>query len=154
MTTNAKLQRIALVVAYLLALRVSYLMGGLAHRHPSQGAVGWIGACVFCLGLAIAIWARFYLGRQWGQPMTQRSEPRLITTGPYRYVRHPIYTGLTVALIGTVITVSLAIIIPVGVLVGYFMVAVFAEDRQMHALFGADFEKWRDRTARLIPFVF
>jgi protein-S-isoprenylcysteine O-methyltransferase Ste14 len=62
-----------------------------------------IGALVFACGIALAVWARLHLGRNWGMPMTQRAEPELVTSGPYRFVRHPIYTGLLTALLGTVV---------------------------------------------------
>ena len=63
-------------------------------------------AC-FVLGLALAVWARVYLGRNWGMPMSRRADPELVTTGPYRRVRHPIYSGLILAMAGTAIAVSL-----------------------------------------------
>jgi protein-S-isoprenylcysteine O-methyltransferase Ste14 len=47
-----------------------------------------------------AVWARLHVGRNWGMPMTQRAEPELVTSGPYRFVRHPIYSGLLTAMLG------------------------------------------------------
>ena len=58
---------------------------------------------VFVLGLALAVWARVYLGRNWGMPMSAKADPELVTTGPYRRIRHPIYTGV---ILGMVIAVS------------------------------------------------
>ena len=49
------------------------------------------------MGLGFAIWARVHIGRNWGTPMTQRDDPELVTSGPYRFVRHPIYSGILVA---------------------------------------------------------
>ncbi len=61
-----------------------------------------LGAALFLGGLGPAIWARLHLGRNWGMPQTLKSEPELITSGPYRLLRHPIYTGiLTAAFPGT-----------------------------------------------------
>ena len=60
-----------------------------------------IGALLFAGGIALAIWARLHLGRNWGMPMTQRAEPELVTSGPYRFVRHPIYTGYLALLLGS-----------------------------------------------------
>jgi protein-S-isoprenylcysteine O-methyltransferase Ste14 len=59
-----------------------------------------IGAVLFACGIALAVWARLHLGRNWGMPMTQRAEPELVTSGPYRFVRHPIYSGLLTAMLG------------------------------------------------------
>jgi protein-S-isoprenylcysteine O-methyltransferase Ste14 len=47
-----------------------------------------IGAALFACGIALVVWARLHLGRNWGMPTTQRAEPELVTSGPYRYVRH------------------------------------------------------------------
>jgi protein-S-isoprenylcysteine O-methyltransferase Ste14 len=63
--------------------------------------LGGIGAALFVCGIALAVWARLHLGRNWGMPMTQRAEPELVTSGPYRFVRHPIYSGLLTAMLGT-----------------------------------------------------
>jgi protein-S-isoprenylcysteine O-methyltransferase Ste14 len=46
---------------------------------------------VFACGIGLAIWARVHLGRNWGMPMTQKSEPELVTSGPCQFVRHPVY---------------------------------------------------------------
>jgi len=59
------------------------------------------GLALFALGLAFAIWARVHIGRNWGTPMTQKDKPELVTSGPYHLVRHPIYSGIIVAGIGT-----------------------------------------------------
>ena len=59
------------------------------------------GVMLCILGLQFAVWARVTLGRSWGMPMTLHANPELVTAGPYRYVRHPIYTGLSAMLIGT-----------------------------------------------------
>jgi protein-S-isoprenylcysteine O-methyltransferase Ste14 len=66
-----------------------------------------IGAVLFACGIALAVWARLHLGRNWGMPMTQRAEPELVTSGPYRFVRHPIYTGLQAAMLGTALVNNL-----------------------------------------------
>jgi protein-S-isoprenylcysteine O-methyltransferase Ste14 len=73
-----------------LLLRV-FRGGSLAVHSPVLGAIG---AVVFASGIALAVWARVQLGRNWGLPMTQKAEPELVTAGPYRFVRHPIYSGL------------------------------------------------------------
>ncbi len=57
-------------------------------QYPGVGAIG---ALLCVIGVAFAIYARYYLGRNWGMPMSVRENPELVTTGPYTYVRHPIY---------------------------------------------------------------
>src|SRR5580692_2367658 len=65
-----------------------------------------IGTIVFITGLGLAVWARVHLGRNWGTPMTERQKPELITSGPYQLVRHPIYTGIILGLLGTTLAIS------------------------------------------------
>jgi protein-S-isoprenylcysteine O-methyltransferase Ste14 len=78
------------VLSVLLLVRV-FRGGSLGIHSPVLGAIG---AIVFASGIALAVWARVQLGRNWGLPMTQKDEPELVTSGPYRFVRHPIYSGL------------------------------------------------------------
>src|SRR5215469_1735593 len=60
-----------------------------------------VGLILFLSGLGLAVWARIYLGQNWGMPMTRKEEPELVTSGPYRLVRHPIYSGILIAGLGT-----------------------------------------------------
>ena len=124
--------------------------GGLAVHSVILGAIG---AVLFACGIALAVWARLYLGRNWGAPMTQRAEPELVTSGPYRFVRHPIYTGLLTALLGTALVNSLFGLIVVAVLVGYFYYSGTVEERNLTATFPKAYPEYRSRTKMLIPFL-
>ena len=66
----------------------------------------WIGLALLCAGLAFAVWARVELGRNWSGSVTVKEGHELIRSGPYAYVRHPIYTGLIAALIGTAVIIG------------------------------------------------
>jgi len=57
-------------------------------------ALAWIGAGASVLGLLVALWARFSLGRNWSGVVTLKDDHELVTSGPYRAIRHPIYTAL------------------------------------------------------------
>jgi protein-S-isoprenylcysteine O-methyltransferase Ste14 len=107
--------RAGVILVILLLLRVGALKRHEAITGPwLQG----IGMAVFLLRLVLAIWARVYLGRNWGMPMSQKADPELITTRPYRCIRHPIYSGIILAMIGTAIAVSLYWLVAV-VLLGH-----------------------------------
>lgn len=124
--------------------------GGLAvHSVP----LAVIGTLLFGCGIGLAIWARLNLGRNWGMPMSQRAEPELVTSGPYRFVRHPIYTGLLTAMLGTALVNSLLGLIVVAVLVGYFYYCGMVEERNLAVTFPAAYPEYRSRTKMLIPFL-
>jgi protein-S-isoprenylcysteine O-methyltransferase Ste14 len=116
-------------------------------------ALAVVGVAVQLLGMALAIWARVYLGRNWGMPTTMRAEPELVTSGPYRYVRHPIYTGIIVAVTGATLTFNvLALVVAVGVVV-LFYYSARVEERNMTEVFPTQYPEYKARTKMLIPFV-
>ena len=116
-------------------------------------AIGAIGAGLFAAGLAIAIWARVILGRNWGMPTTQRLEPELITAGPYSLVRHPIYSGILLAVLGTALVTNLIALVVALVLCVYFVWAARVEERNMTVAFPTAYPPYRDQTRMLIPFI-
>lgn len=71
------------------------------HLFPSTPLIQSIGVFSCAAGIAFAIWARIHLGKNWGMPMSLKEKPDLVTSGPYHFVRHPIYTGLLAAMLGT-----------------------------------------------------
>lgn len=84
--------RIRAVIAVLavVLLRLGAFRGHGVSTDPWRAAVG---LALFALGLGFAIWARGRIGRNRGTAMTRKIEPELVTSGPYRLVRHPIYSG-------------------------------------------------------------
>jgi protein-S-isoprenylcysteine O-methyltransferase Ste14 len=136
-------------LAVILLLRV-FRGGSLEVHSPVLGAIG---AVVFASGISLAIWARVNLGRNWGMPMTQKAEPELVTSGPYRFVRHPIYTGLLIGLLGTALATNLIGLIIVAVLGAYFYYSATVEEKNLIATFPAAYPAYRNGTKMLIPFV-
>ncbi len=142
--------RVAIILVVLLLLRVRFL-----HQHAVTGNpwLQGIGLAVFALGLGLAVWARVYLGRNWGMPMSQKTDPELVTSGPYHSVRHPIYSGIILAMIGTTIAVSLYWLVAVVFLGGYFSYSAVVEERNMARLFPGSYPDYRRSTKMLIPFI-
>lgn len=138
-----------LVVAVFGLLRVLKVNALPIHAVAVQAA----GLALVSLGLAVAIWARFYLGRNWGMPMTSKDDPELVTSGPYRFVRHPIYSGILLAALGSALAANLFWLIAAGVLAVYFSYSAVAEERLMSSSFPAVYPGYRARTKMLIPFV-
>jgi len=108
---------------------------------------------LFLSGLGLAVWARVFLGRNWGMPMTQKDEPELVTGGPYGRVRHPIYTGILLAMLGTGLAVDLYWLIALGVTGPYFLYSAMVEEKRLIATFPVAYPSYRARTKMLIPFV-
>jgi protein-S-isoprenylcysteine O-methyltransferase Ste14 len=117
------------------------------------GAVAALGCAVCAAGTAFAVWARLSLGENWGMPMTVREHPELVTRGPYALVRHPIYTGVTVALIGTALVVPAywALVAAVSL---YFAFGARREEKDMLAEFPEKYAAYRRRTKWFVPFLF
>ncbi|HTU73728.1 MAG TPA: isoprenylcysteine carboxylmethyltransferase family protein, partial [Trebonia sp.] len=89
----------------------------------------------------------------WGMPMSRKADPELVTTGPYKSVRHPIYSGIILAMIGTTLAVSvywLAAVIFMGV---YFSVSAVTEERYMAEQFPSTYPAYKRSTKMLIPHV-
>src|SRR5262249_18572857 len=70
---------------------------------PQTPSTAWIGAILCGCGLAVAIWARIAIGRNWSGVVTLKEDHEMVQRGPYRFVRHPIYTGLQSMFFGTAI---------------------------------------------------
>jgi protein-S-isoprenylcysteine O-methyltransferase Ste14 len=111
------------------------------------------GLVIFLLGLALAVWARVFLGRNWGMPMSEKADPELVTTGPYRTVRHPIYSGIILAMIGTTLAVSLYWLIAVALLGAYFGYSAVMEERYMAGRFPGSYPPYKNSTKMLVPFI-
>jgi protein-S-isoprenylcysteine O-methyltransferase Ste14 len=143
--------RVVIVLIVLLLARLKVFKG-----HGTVTTDPWlqgIGLVIFLLGLALAIWARVYIGRNWGMPMTEKVEPELVTTGPYSTIRHPIYSGIILAMAGTTVAVSLYWLIAVVLLGGYFIYSAAMEERYMAGIFPDAYPRYKQATKMLIPFV-
>lgn len=143
--------RIILVVLIAILLRSRAFRGRTTIDNPWLLGVG---LALFLLGLAFAVWARVYIGRNWGVPMTQKTDPELVTSGPYRKVRHPIYSGIILALIGTAVAVSPAVFVIAAVVGGSFVFSAVSEERYMTTQFPEAYPAYKASTKMLVPFVF
>src|SRR6185503_8446049 len=105
------------------------------------------------VGITFAIWARYTLGRNWGMPMSVKEKPELVTSGPYALVRHPIYTGVLLALLGSTFVVGLwwLIIFAVGTI--YFLYSAAREEALMMKEFPNEYPAYKARTKMLIPLI-
>jgi protein-S-isoprenylcysteine O-methyltransferase Ste14 len=120
---------------------------------PRSFSAYWIGLALLCAGLAFAVWARVELGRNWSGSVTVKEGHELIRSGPYAYVRHPIYTGLIAALIGTAVIIgTLRALVGVAIIGTAFVYKLRAEERFMRETFPGEYERYRAAVPALIPF--
>ncbi len=136
-------------LAVVVLLRV--FRGGSLSVHSV--ALEVVGAVVFAAGIGVAIWARIHIGRNWGMPTTQKAEPELVTSGPYRFVRHPIYSGILIGVLGTALATNVLGLIVVVVLGAYFYYSAWVEEKNLTATFPSAYPVYRAGTKMLIPFV-
>ncbi len=143
--------RAVIVVVVILLVRLG------AFRDPGINTSPWragLGLVIFALGLGFAVWARVHLGRNWGSPMTQKNEPELVTSGPYQRVRHPIYSGILVAGVGTAIALNwlwLTAVVLAGI---YFVYSAAVEERYMTEQFPDAYPLYKLSTKMFVPFFF
>jgi protein-S-isoprenylcysteine O-methyltransferase Ste14 len=144
--------RIGLIVVVAYFVRLN--LGGRGHQIGGGPVLSVIGLVLWAAGLGLAVWARLYIGRNWGMPMTRRDDPDLVTTGPYRYIRHPIYTGIILGFIGTAFATTLYGLIVVAVLTGIFTFSATREEKFLAEQFPDTYPAYKRSTKMLIPFVF
>jgi protein-S-isoprenylcysteine O-methyltransferase Ste14 len=143
--------RLVIVALAILLIRLGAFRSHGVTADPWREAIGLV---LFALGLGLAVWARVHIGRNWGTPMTQKAEPELVTSGPYRLVRHPIYSGILAAGLGTAVGVSWLWLAPVGLGAIYFLYAATVEERYLAEQFPDAYPVYRHSTKMLVPFVF
>lgn len=121
---------------------------------PRADWVRIIGAVICLFGLYVTIWARRTLAGNWSSDVTFKRDHELVKTGPYRFVRHPIYTGLLVMCLGSAIEIGrlrcwLSIVV-VGI---GFWIKLRQEERLMLQHFPEEYPAYQEQVKALVPFV-
>lgn len=144
------------------ALVGAILLFASARRMPAEvrfGHVGYVGAYALAgltlAGLLFAWWARIHLGRFWSSAITRKEGHRVVNTGPYALVRHPIYTGIIVALAATAAAQVTTSGFAGAVLIAFGLwLKARAEERFLMAELGTDaYGSYRRRVPMLVPFL-
>jgi protein-S-isoprenylcysteine O-methyltransferase Ste14 len=118
-------------------------------------AVGYGGNVITAAGLGFAVWARLWLGRYWSGIITVKEGHRLIRGGPYRLVRHPIYTGFLMGMLGSAISAA-----TVDGFLGFAVIAaalffkIGREEAVLIGEFGEEYRKFKAEVPALVPLVY
>jgi len=143
--------RALIIIAAVVLLRLGAFRGGSLNTDPWRAGLGLL---LFVLGLGFAVWARVNIGRNWGTPMSQKAEPEMVTSGPYRLTRHPIYSGILLATIGTSVALSWFRLIAAALAGVYFIYAATVEERYLSGQFSDTYPAYKRSTRMLVPYVF
>ena len=150
--------RLGVIVLTLLAVRTVPVV-----RHSLQNAqaymagsllIGAIGVVLCVIGIGLAVWARVHLGRNWGMPMSTKESPELVTTGPYAFVRHPIYTGILLAMLGSALGENAFWVLPLVLFGTFFVYSARREEELMIEQFPEQYPAYMQRTNMLLPRIF
>jgi protein-S-isoprenylcysteine O-methyltransferase Ste14 len=145
----------ALVVAggsYLVFARSLYL-GPLDRRFvPESEGIRMVGVILIAAGLGFSVWARRHLGKFWSARVTLKEGHELIQSGPYARVRHPIYSGIALAMVGTALFSGQwrALLGAAIIIVGHWQKSR-REEALLASQFGSSYEEYRKRTGSLLP---
>jgi len=142
-----------MAAAFILLFRRDLPLGALDTRVvPDATWVEAIGVTLTLAGVALAIWSRVHLGIQWSADVTIREGHRLIASGPYALIRHPIYTGILTAMLGTAMIAGAArgflAVLLAGIGFGW---KAKKEERFLEQEFGPAYEEHRRRTGFFLP---
>lgn len=119
---------------------------------PSSPGLQFLAILVTALGIGFAFWARAYLGGNWSSSVTVKVGHQLVRTGPYRWVRHPIYSGLILGLFGTALAQRrLGGLVAVALFYIGFKIKSRIEERTMRSTFGLEYDEYSRSTGAIVP---
>jgi protein-S-isoprenylcysteine O-methyltransferase Ste14 len=145
--------RVGSVIAAVLMFSGLTAVGVLGWRiTPQSGAMEWLALCIGAAGFAVAFWARILLGGEWSSQVALKEGHRLIMAGPYAVVRHPIYSGLLLAMLGTAMAGGeLRMYLAVVVIFAAFWNKSRLEERLLVSAMGNRYVEYQQHTYALIP---
>jgi len=139
-----------------LALALEFLpIRGLGRFLPVSIPIMTAGLAVVAMGLFLTIWARRCLGRNWSGEISIKVDHQLIRSGPYKLLRHPIYTGLLTMYVGTAIVTGERLAM-IGLAMAFFAYwrKIRLEEANLNVAFGSDYDAYRRETWALVPGLF
>lgn len=147
------LRFLVLGTTFILLLSDWLRIGPLAGRFvPDTFGVRTSGVIITVVGVSVTVWARICLGRNWSDKVVIKEDHELIRTGPYAYMRHPIYSGVLLGVAGTALAIGeWRGVIAFALLLTTYAIKARKEERVLSGAFGAAFEEHVRRTGFLFP---
>lgn len=146
----------ALLLCFVFLLVPNWIAGFFAQPFlPQGGLFFYIGFALLLGGMVLTAWARRTLGRNWSGRVTIKEDHELVTTGPYGLVRHPIYTGALLAIIGTAVALgATGGLVSIALILAVFIRKIRLEEQVLGEHFGEKYAEYKKQTSALIPFLF
>ena len=143
--------RALLVLPFIVLLRTGVMNHLGRHWSVSSATAGLV---LFISGLIFAVWARLHIAHNWGTPMSRKDDTELVSSGPYGLVRHPIYSGILTAGVGTALALNWNWFVIVALAGVYFMYSATMEEHNLTEQFPVAYPRYQSVTKRFIPFIF
>jgi protein-S-isoprenylcysteine O-methyltransferase Ste14 len=144
-----------MTVACVLLFSSSTKVGVLGARLlPEAAGIGWAGLCMTVAGCVFAAWARVCLGPNWSGTATRKQNHELVRRGPYALVRHPIYAGFLLAILGTALALGeVRGLVALALAFVGWLTKARTEERLLAEEFGGAYARYRREVKQLIPFI-
>ena len=121
---------------------------------PPSPALAYAGLALEIGGVAFAIWAREHLGKLWSGTITLKQGHRIVKSGPYRWARHPIYTGILTGVVGVVLARGdLAAVLALALFALGIARKIAIEEKLLSGRFGDEYALYRAEVRAIIPFI-
>jgi protein-S-isoprenylcysteine O-methyltransferase Ste14 len=152
--SGLRVVRLSILTFTLVLVLTNWLRTGILARRfvVDRPGVDWFGVVLTGLGVGLAIWARWNLGQNWSDKVVLKVDHELIRSGPYAYLRHPIYSGVLLAIAGTALAIGeWRGVVAFVMMSTNYLVKAWREERVLAGQFGEQFTEYRKRAGFLLP---
>jgi protein-S-isoprenylcysteine O-methyltransferase len=146
---------VVLITAYGVAVVLTVTLS-LAGTGRVPVGLRWVGVAAIAVGLVVRAWGMAVLGRFYTRTLRVTGDQHVVTSGPYRLIRHPGYLGSLLVWLGYCLGVGnwIALLAVAALMTGAYAWRIHAEERMLAETLGDEYRAYQRRTARLVPFVY
>lgn len=152
-------QKVMLLLSIILYILMFSLLPYLDRHNlwqiPTENYLRYIGTVIFIIGVIFSFWGPIHLGQQYSFNLTLQEDHKLVTDGPFSYVRHPRYLGLIFWILGvSFIYLSIAGLVMTGIMTLLLVWRIYDEENLLQQEFGQEWRKYCEQTKRIIPLIY